>query len=819
MEKVKENLETLEKLNIVYHSIQLEIKKNDAGEYIYKKDFPGRFIKIPSTLPLYKNIKLKTKRIKNYNSSIIPMGESYNLIGIDIDNKDDTLDKYQELCNINDFDRITFTMKTMHDGYHEYYRLSEDQKLKLKDFASLDGKLFGLHIDIKYNNQILFGPGCIKEDNEYTYEILLDVQPTILPDFIFNEILKHVKPSKTVTRNPIIKKVLLKQNTDVDSENDQRLELYLNCLIIKRLEDYNEWIKIGYIIFNENGSCKLWDKISKKANNYENTCSNKWKTFKDTSDKKATIKDLIEIAKQDNYDQYKIALLKDKIGILDDIFHYGVNDLICAYLFYCLNPSSYIYDMTNNVWYKINEYGIFNIDYKNILLKHHINNSLLRTIEIEFMNRNRQITDEIMKTKLVVVYASIRKYLSCNNKKDGIIDELSLLYKQFDVFKKLNNVNDYIFAFDNGVYDLKTHEFRNAFPEELVTCTSGYKYETYDEEAMEELNVLLETIMPDPEELKYLLKTIALGLIGSNLLEEFYIWIGNGQNGKGVLRDLICYTLGEYFDNMEIEYLCKTSHQGHANAADSIMARKKDCRIVVTTEPEKDVNIRCAKLKQISGRDQVQVRELFQKSFNFVPKFKVIIQTNDEINIDGSDPAIIRRLRFIKFPNKFVDDPKLKTERKIDRSLKEKLKQCPKYRLAFFYILLNHYNDFVKNDNNCLNMPKRIKDDTASYIYDNDPITQFVNDKLEKTNSNADVISSSTLYKNFLEYNSDDNGNVTVKRFKSVLISKGFNFKKTNAGNVYSKIKMKHDDDQYGFIDETTGQPTTNVSSTKPLDD
>ena len=177
-------------------------------------------------------------------------------------------------------------------------------------------------------------------------------------------------------------------------------------------------------------------------------------------------------------------------------------------------------------------------------------------------------------------------------------------------------------------------------------------------------------------------------------MEEFYNWIGNGRNGKGLLRDLISNTLGEYFDNMEIEYLCKNKDGQHANSADPVMARKKNSRIVVTTEPEGDVNLRCAKLKQISGRDPVQVRDLYKSPFNFIPKFKLIIQTNQEPIIDGSDGGIIGRLRFIKFPIKFVDDPKFENQKKIDRTIKPKIKEN-KYRLAFFQILLDHYNDFI----------------------------------------------------------------------------------------------------------------------------
>lgn len=789
MEKVRSDLNTFEKLNIVYHSIKLEVKKDDKGQYIYKNGL--RFEKVPLNLPCYKDIKLETFYNKNCNSSIIPLGEVYDLIGIDIDNKNDTLDKYQEICDNNEFDRMTFTLKTMHDGYHEYYILSDKQKLKLKNFSSITGKIFNLNIDVKYNNQIFFGPSIIQADKEYSYEIILDCSPILLPNFIFEEILRYVKPIKKEIIKDIIKKNMLVENIQFDESNNKRLESYLNCLNNKRFEDYDDWIKIGLIIFNEKGPCELYDKFSKKGNNYDNSCFNKWKTFNsDIVNDKISIKSLIEMAKQDNFPKYMDAFLNDKQSILEDIFYNNISDVTCSNLFYCLFPKTYIYDMDNNEWYKINEYGIYQSDKNNTLLKDHINKSLLREIEKEFIDKSKKIIDEEQKNKLIKTYVSIRKYLLNNKNKINIINELSLLYKRTKIFEKFDNVNNYVLAFTNGVYDFKINKFRIAEPEELITCTTGYKYKKVDVETIDEIKNIIISIFPINEERKYLLTSISLGLIGDNPLEEMYIWIGSGQNGKGLLRDLISYMLGEYFDNAEIEYFCKTKNGIHANAADPVMARKKNSRIVITTEPEGDVNLKCAKLKQISGRDPVQVRDLYKSPFNFIPKFKLIIQTNDKPTIDGSDGGIVRRLRYITFPIKFVDEPKLANHRKIDRNLKSKIKE-EKYRLAFFQILSEHYLDFVNNNNCKLDMPERIKRETQEYLDENDPLKQFIEEKIDITNNNKDFVLSSELFESFNEFNEGKGKTMTTIMFKNKLMSKGFTFKRKEQGNSFIGIKIK----------------------------
>lgn len=729
------------------------------------------------------------------------MGEAYNLIGIDIDNKNGTIEKYQELCNDNDYDRNTLTVKTMNNGYHEYYRLTDKQKNKLKNLHSLDGKIFGLDIDVKYTNQLLYGPSIIKADKEYKYMILIKEKPIIIPDFLFDEIFKcynNQNKETIIKKKPINNEIKNKKNIEpiIENENeiDKRLELYFNCLQESRFDDYSEWIRLGFIIFNEGGTCIFYDRISQKSKLYDNTCFTKWNTFHEPNlnDKTANLKTLIKMAKMDDIYKYMDALLKDKKTIMNNILLDGINDVICAFLFYCMEPETYIFDVQNNDWYKINKYGIYKKDDGCVLLKDHINKILLNEIEKAYLNKYQEINDEELKNKLTKNFLQTRKYLLNNKNKQFISNELSLLYKQDNIFKKLDNVNNYIIAFDNGVYDLKENIFRNALPEELVTCTTGYNYDQTNEQVIEDLYIILTNIFPDNEERKYILKTLSLGLLGDNLLEEFYIWIGNGRNGKGILRDLLQHTLGNYFDNAEVEYFCQTKHQTHANAADCVLAKKKNCRIVVSTEPEGNTHLRCAKLKQLSGRDPVQVREIFKKPFDYTPKFKLIIQTNRKVTVDGTDTAVIDRLKLITFPNKFVDEPKLPTERKIDRTLKSKLSDI-KYKLAFFKILLDHYNDFIQNDNNQLILPPRIKKDTQDFLDDNDPIKQFLADKIDVTNNQKDFVFSSEIYDSFIEYNKEKVQLITTMAFKDILIKKGFTWKRTKHGAGYVGIRIREE--------------------------
>lgn len=80
--------------------------------------------------------------------------------------------------------------------------------------------------------------------------------------------------------------------------------------------------------------------------------------------------------------------------------------------------------------------------------------------------------------------------------------------------------------------------------------------------------------------------------------------------------------MGKYYDSMEIEYINKTKEHSHPTSADPIMAKKKNCRIVISTEPDLEIKLKMNKIKQWPGRDDIQCRHLFGNSFNFKPKFR-----------------------------------------------------------------------------------------------------------------------------------------------------------------------------------------------------
>jgi len=614
-----------------------------------------------------------------------------------------------------------------------------------------------------------------------------------------NDIYVTNSPKNNEKNNKKNKKPNVNNNFPSDIlfyDKDARISRYIDCLTVKTLTDYNDWFSVACISFNEGASLDTFKKHSSKCENYsEKACETLWESINPDNEIKAGILRLFELCKRDNYPLFLKTLQKDKIYIINNIFTSGISDLYAALLFYSLKPDLYIYDGDNRELYRANKYGIWKKDSGCLYLHNDINYIILDEIEKYYYAYKYSLPENIddytdeqkdQLKKWSNVLNKSKSYLHKTSNKKNIMDELKVLYKKYNIFETFDSVDPNIMGFKNGVYDFTTFKLRPALPEEYVSITTGYKYSEPDEDIKKFIYKTLEDILPNKEELAYVLKMLSTALIGDILLEQFYIWIGKGRNGKGLLSHLVMNTLGPYYDSMEIEYLCKSNQGVHANAADPIMAKKKNCRLVISTEPESDVVLRNAKLKQLSGKDPVQVRDLYKSSFSFIPKFNIIIQTNIEPTVDGTDGGIVGRLRLIKFPNIFVENPTEQNHRKIDTSLKSKINN-EKHKVAFFSILVDNYKLFIKEG---LNMPDRIKKHTEKYINKNNPVKQFITDKIEITKNKKDTIKSSKLYEMFREYDGDKS-NISTTKFKSILESLNIYSKRSNDGVYFTNIKQK----------------------------
>ncbi|NBO23270.1 hypothetical protein EBU94_08040, partial [bacterium] len=82
--------------------------------------------------------------------------------------------------------------------------------------------------------------------------------------------------------------------------------------------------------------------------------------------------------------------------------------------------------------------------------------------------------NELHKKNMKIIATAYKTFGSsefCN----GVISFTASYYDDPELEKKID-CNSYVFAFNNGLFDLKTCEFRPIFPSDYISTTCGYDY-------------------------------------------------------------------------------------------------------------------------------------------------------------------------------------------------------------------------------------------------------------------------------------------------------------------------------------------------------
>lgn len=350
-----------------------------------------------------------------------------------------------------------------------------------------------------------------------------------------------------------------------------------------------------------------------------------------------------------------------------------------------------------------------------------------------------------------------------------------------------------LFAFRNGVFDLKTGKFRAAMREEFMSLTTSHNYIPFDqipEQKIKEINEIFETIFSNEEERNFCIRQSALGLCGLPK-QNFIVSIGDGGNGKGILINIRRQVLDMYHHTMSIEWFMKSRHGVAASAADSELAQLQGKRYVDVDEPEqekKGISLRVAKLKSLTGGNAIVARDLFESSKKFIATALINFSTNFPVNLPTNDGGVQRRFINTVFRNKFVDDPEkfdLSTCIYSTKALQKKdgIDQLDKYHImAVFFLFVNSldWNLVQTNIERALNIPLSFKQATSQYMESMDGFPQFFERFIQPTNDENDRLYISDIHKKWLE-NKTGSTSYTPNSIKEFIIKKGIHvFKSKN---------------------------------------
>ena len=359
---------------------------------------------------------------------------------------------------------------------------------------------------------------------------------------------------------------------------------------------------------------------------------------------------------------------------------------------------------------------------------------------------------------------------------DGIIAFLPSMYKDDDLTKKMDEQR-HLFAFQDAVIDLNTMLSRAIEPTDYISINTGYCLPMdRDPEARQELIDCLRSIFEtnteveaDPDNMgemtRYALDHIATCLNGNNKYERFYIWTGKGGNGKGVLSELVKRCLGGYYHPIPHSIITKLTDKKDAPCPP--LAKGKGKRFLQFSEPEAEDKLQVGIIKELTGGDEITVRDLYKSCITFKPQWGMWGQTNTIPKLNRADGGAGRRIRVLEFLFSFVMNPTEPFHKPINLELKDKIVKDDKWRDEFIWLLLEAY-DRVKTSG--LHEPEKVMAASAEYMEDNNPVGAWLRSTYTTgldPNDNRWWVSATDALQ---QYQSDTHHQIGAERFKGGMI-------------------------------------------------
>ena len=527
-----------------------------------------------------------------------------------------------------------------------------------------------------------------------------------------------------------------------------------------RAEERNEWMTIGWILYNiGDGSTQaldLWLEFSQRCDEKydESMCIYEWERM---TKKDYTLGTLLFYASKDSpqkFEEYKKQQREEHIkeslnGSHNDIAKILYSDF--GENFTCASIAGKTwYQFKNHRWEDIEEGTYLRELISGPIVEHYISMS---KDYYDKLNTRDKAEEAMINARLKLINKKISDCKSAPFKNNVMKEAMEVFYDRR--FKDKLDQNPYLIGFKNGVYDLKQNIFRDGQPEDFISKLLPIKYQEYKIQDEEVQNVLsfLQKVFPDEDLRTYFLDTYSDIFVGGNNFKKFYVWTGDGDNGKSITQLLFDKMLGELAIKMNTQYFTgKKVSSGSANP--ELIRAAPPVRLVTMEEPDGDETLNVGELKKLSGGDSFWARDLFEKgksSKEYFPMFMMQLICNKLPKLKYSDKATWNRMCVIPFESTFVDgvncpetlEEQIKEKRfPMDKELKYKI---PEMVPAFAWFLLDWRTKITVRK-----IPSKVQQATAEYRRQNDIFRQFIEENIME--DSVSKISISELYACFKEW-------------------------------------------------------------------
>lgn len=384
---------------------------------------------------------------------------------------------------------------------------------------------------------------------------------------------------------------------------------------------------------------------------------------------------------------------------------------------------------------------------------------------------------------------SIRKFSrqSGNAQRIKAMVEMAAPYLERDISEL--DTHNYLFNVANGTLDLSGEKIvlRKHRREDRLTHLAEVKYDPTASRPI--FNHFIGMIMPETSVQTFLQRYYGYCLTGDISEQKLLLCYGKGGNGKSTLNNVLRNVFGSYAIGLQFETLQVDDNRRGKEASPDI-AELPGRRLVIAAEPEgTGVRLSTAIIKRFTGGEPIKARKNFGDFFEFQYRFKLTLAFNDKPNVPAQDDGTWRRPLLVEFGTKIPDEMK---DKDIDRKLAAESSGVLNW-------LLDGYLEWREKG---LAPPDEILAATAQYRAENDPIGQFLHQRVRPSKT---TVRGNELYASYQKW-CERNGNrpVSNAKFGRDVKGRGLKWNDSTGYVLYEDIELVGEDGS--ALTNSTGQ-------------
>ena len=214
----------------------------------------------------------------------------------------------------------------------------------------------------------------------------------------------------------------------------------------------------------------------------------------------------------------------------------------------------------------------------------------------------------------------------------------------------------------NGVVDLRTGELTKHHPGQRFTHCATVDYDP-NADYYQWVSWLVDAV---GEELAdWLQMAVGYSLTGHTREEILIYLFGPPRAGKGLFSETILALLSKPLATSVNFGTFTAQRTGDSQNFD--LAPLRPTRLVFASESNAYERFNEAKVKALTGGDEIYCAFKHRSHFNYRPTFKIWLLSNQPVNADPDDDAVWARVRLIHFPHSHLGNE--------DKGLKERMKE------------------------------------------------------------------------------------------------------------------------------------------------